>query len=133
MEEPTKKKKKTDIMYLGASLIYFIMFFKGRHLLVESDLPMWLKVGISTLIILSFITLLFLSVLRIRKRDELERKIQLDALLIAFPLTVTLLFTFSQLELFIPFFRDDWTYLHVTAFAVVFYYVGLIIGRTKYF
>ncbi len=132
MEQTTQKKKKPDIIYMGASLIYFIMFFKGRHLLVESDLPMGLKVGISILIVLSFITLLFLSVLRIRKRDELERRIQFEALLIAFPMTVIFLFTFSQLELFIPYFRDDWTYLHVTAFAVVFYYVGLILARTRY-
>jgi hypothetical protein len=68
----------------------------------------------------------------IRQLDELERRIQLEALALAFPLTMLLLMALGLLELAIPLPREDWSYRHVWAMLPLFYFVGLALARRRY-
>ncbi len=64
--------------------------------------------------------------------DELQRKVHLEALAIAFPLAMLLLMLLGLLELIIPLSHEDWSYRHVWYFLPIFYFVGLAYTRKRY-
>ena len=68
----------------------------------------------------------------VRRSDELERRIQLEALAFAFPLAMLLLMLLGLLELATELNRDDWSYRHVWAFLPLLYVGGLVLARRRY-
>ena len=64
--------------------------------------------------------------------DELERRIELEALAFAFPITVVLLMTLGLMELAMPLNRDDWSYRHVWALMPTLYFIGLWRAKRRY-
>jgi hypothetical protein len=68
----------------------------------------------------------------IRQLDELQRRIYLEALAVAFPLTFLLLLTLGLLELTINLPAEDWSYRHVWAMLPLLYFVGLALAKRRY-
>ncbi len=127
-----KKATNPGKMFFMASALFLTLFLVARLILKEVELPMYIKIGTSVLAILSFIFFLIQYIKHVRGLDELERRIQLEALAIAFPLTMVLLMTLGILELFIALPANDLSYRHVWAFLPIFYFFGLTIARRKY-
>ena len=67
-----------------------------------------------------------------RELDELEKRIQLEALAIAFVLAVLLIMTLGLMELAVTLNRDDWSYRHVWAMLPPMYFAGLVFARRRY-
>jgi hypothetical protein len=67
-----------------------------------------------------------------RELDELEQRIQLEALAIAFVLAVLLLMTLGLMELAVTLNPDDWSYRHVWAMLPMLYFAGLVFARRRY-
>lgn len=68
----------------------------------------------------------------IRSGDELERRVQLEALAIAFPTTLVGLMLLGLLQLAMPLSQDDWSYRHVWSFLPLIYFVSLVIAWRRY-
>ena len=68
----------------------------------------------------------------LREADELERRIQLEALAIAFPMAMVLLMILALVQLAMPLNPDDWSYRHVWYFLPIFWLGGLSIARRRY-
>ncbi len=132
MEKIQKNTTKPDKMFLSASTAFLALFIIARLVLKEIELPLLVKVGISILAVLSFVYFLIQYIQRVRRLDELDRRIQLEALAIAFPLTMVLLMTLGLLELFISLPAEDFSYRHVWAFLPLFYFIGLTIAQRRY-
>jgi hypothetical protein len=64
--------------------------------------------------------------------DELEQRIHLEALAVAFPLALILLMTLGLLELATKLPPEDFSYRHVWAFLPIFYFGGLALARRRY-
>ena len=64
--------------------------------------------------------------------DELQRRIELEALAFAFPICVVLLMTLGLIEVAVPLNPDDWSYRHVWAMMPALYYAGLWRAKRKY-
>lgn len=64
--------------------------------------------------------------------DELERRIQLEALAFAYPLALLLLMTLGLLEFVVELNPNDWSYRHVWQFTVVFYLFGVVMAKRRY-
>jgi hypothetical protein len=64
--------------------------------------------------------------------DELQRRVHLEALVIAFPLTALLLMTLGLLQLAVELPVEDWSYRHVWAALPIFYGLGLGISWSRY-
>ena len=75
---------------------------------------------------------LLLMIANIRDLDELQRRVHLEALAIAFPLAVLLLWTLGLLQLAVDLPIEDWSYRHVWAYLPLFYAIGLVIARRRY-
>lgn len=79
-----------------------------------------------------FALFLWTCVRAVRESDELERRIQLEALAFAFPITVLLLMVLGLLELATELNPDDWSYRHVWMLTPLLYFGGLALARRRY-
>lgn len=64
--------------------------------------------------------------------DEVQIKIQLEAVVIAFSLGLMLLMTLGLLDLFITLNKEDWSYRHIVPLFATFYFIGLFMSKRKY-
>jgi len=75
---------------------------------------------------------LFYFITCMREMDELERRIQLEALAFAYPLALLLLITLGLLEFVVKLNPDDWSYRHIWHFLVLFYLFGIVMAKRRY-
>ena len=68
----------------------------------------------------------------LRSADELERRIQLEALAVAFPLGLLLLTTLGLVQRAVELDFENWSYNHVWPMFTVFYLCGLVLARRRY-
>jgi hypothetical protein len=68
----------------------------------------------------------------VRDADELERRIQLEALAIAFPLGLLLLTTLGLVQRAVELSFQDWSYNHVWPVFAFFYVAGIVIAKKRY-
>jgi hypothetical protein len=117
-------------MLWGAA--WFAAWFGARVVLESSSVPTWARV-IAALAPTPIAGMALFTIIReARDLDELEQRIQLEALAIAFVLAVLLLMTLGLMELAIVLNRDDWSYRHVWAMLPLLYFGGLTFARRRY-
>lgn len=107
-------------------------YFVARGLLESQGLPSGVRVAAALLPVPVFALMLWRIVRGVRAMDELQRRIQLEALAVAFPLVLIILLTLGLLEMAIPLNRDDWSYRHVWAMVPVLYFAGLAWSARRY-
>ncbi|MBC7897034.1 MAG: hypothetical protein H7066_16565 [Cytophagaceae bacterium] len=90
------------------------------------------RVALALLPLPVFLWTLVALVRGVREMDELERRIQLEALSVAFPLTLVLLMTLGLVEVARPLDPGNWSFRHLWPFLLVFYAIGLLIARKRY-
>jgi hypothetical protein len=115
-----------------AVVVWMVLFFVARFSL---ESPAWsssTRVAIALLPLPAFAWFLWAFVLGIREADELERRIQLEALAVAFPLTALLFMTLGLMQIAVPLSPDNWSYRHTWPLIYVFYIVGLMAARRRY-
>lgn len=117
---------------LAGMIVFLILYIAARYTLEQAGISPALRVGAALLPIPAFAFFLIFFIRGLKTLDELERRIQLESLAIAFPLTLLLIMTLGLLELAIPLSPQDWSYRHVWAFLPLFYFFGLIIARRRY-
>jgi hypothetical protein len=93
-----------------------------------------LVVGImlTAITVLSFSVFLYKYYRSIHFMDELQIKIQMESVVIAFALSLLLLMTLGLLDLVIRINPNDWSFRHLLPFFVCFYFVGFFISQMKY-
>jgi nitric oxide reductase large subunit len=64
--------------------------------------------------------------------DELERRIQLEALAFAFACIFALLMGLGLMELVVQLPPEDLSYRHVWALLPIFYFGGVVLARRRY-
>jgi hypothetical protein len=115
-----------------AAFVWMVLFFIARFSL---ESPAWspvTRVTIALLPLPAFVWFLWAFVQGIREADELERRIQLEALAVAFPLTALLFMTLGLMQIAVPLSPDNWSYRHTWPLIYVFYFVGLMAARRRY-
>ena len=113
----------------GASLI---LFFAAHFALDRLTVSQPLRLGIALLPLPAFAWFVFEFVASVRRADELERKIQLEALAVAFPLTLVLVMTLGHLQAALALPPEDWGYRNIWPLVYVFYLLGLTLARKRY-
>jgi hypothetical protein len=95
------------------------------------DLPPATRVGAMLVPMAIFGWWLFAIARDVRRSDELERRIQLEALAFAFPLSILLMCALGLLELAVKHPPQDLSFRHVRMFLVIFYFAGLAMARRR--
>ena len=124
--------RRETILGVGLVSAWILSYFGARVLLKSAELETWLRVCVVLVPVVPFVFLLLWIVRGIRQLDELERRIQLEALAVAFPLTFLLMMTLGLLELAVKLKPEDWSYRHLWPFMFVFYLAGLTLARRRY-
>jgi len=112
--------------------IWLVLFFGARFALEATSLSTLSRVLIALSPVPAFVWFLITFVAGVGEADELERRIQLEALALAFPLTVVLIMTLGLLQVAIPLSPDDWSYRHIWPIVYMFYLFGVVRSRRRY-
>lgn len=111
---------------------WFAAWIGARMVLESSAVPTWARV-VAALLPTPIAGAALLTIIRgARELDELEQRIQLEALAIAFILAVLLLMTLGLMELAVTINRNDWSYRHVWAMLPLLYFAGVTFARRRY-
>jgi hypothetical protein len=101
--------------------------------LLEMDLDnRWLRIAIALTPIPFFARFLWIWMKGVSTMDELERRIQLEALALAFPLMAVLLMTLGLLDVAVGLNPDDWSFRHVWLMMPLLYYFSLWRAKRRY-
>jgi hypothetical protein len=132
-------KKLSDVLlgrgegHVGvAAGLWLGLYFAARALLEMDALATWVRAGIALAPLPAFAWFLREFIRSVSGTDELERRIQLEALAVAFPLTLLLLMTLGLLQIAIDLSMDDWSYRHIWPFLYGFFFMGLMRARRRY-
>lgn len=125
-----KKSPSKNILFTGIlwAVVYVLC------LLVVKEMSPGRTIGIllSFLPVITFALFLYAYIKGISAMDEVERRIQLEATVIAFALVLLMIMTLGLLDLVVILKKEDWSYRHLIPFIFVFYFLGLFISRKKY-
>ena len=111
---------------------WFLVWLIARLLLESATGAPWLRV-VAALAPTPIAGVALLTIVRgARALDELEKRIQLEALAFAFVVAVLLLMTLGLMEMAVTLNRNDWSYRHVWAMLPLLYFAGLVIARRRY-
>ena len=131
MEQSQSLLKRIWKNFPTTTVAFVISYFVARGALEQELLTGW-RVFFALLPVSPFIWFLLDIIKGIRGMDELERRIHLEALAVAFPLTLILLMTLGLLEIAIKLPPEDLSYRHVWALLPGFYFLGLYFARRRY-
>lgn len=132
MERTPSPKKRTVPAALVSGILFFALYFTARAFLESDNLTSTTRVLIALMPIPVFIVFLWSFIKGLRNADELHRRVHLEALAVAFPLTALLLMTLGLLQRAINLPFEDWSYLHVWQFLPIFYIAGLALAWRRY-
>lgn len=104
----------------------------SRGLLAMDIEERWIRIGLALIPIPFFVSFLWMWMKGVGTMDELERRIQLEALALAFPLMAVLLMTLGLLEVAVGPNPDDWSLRHVWLMMPLLYYFSLWRAKRRY-
>ena len=116
---------------LAAGVAALAAYFGSRVLLERSDLSARLPVALAPL---PFFVLFLAAFIRlVREMDELERRVQLEALAFAYPALLVLVMALGLLELAgVALSPADRSFRHVWQIGVVLYVGGIALSSRRY-
>lgn len=133
MTSPSPRTPPSGLVTLGLAVLWIALYFGIRlYLEANPDLAAPVRLGLAFVPVPVFAMFLWRFVLGVRSADELERRIQLEALAVAFPLGLLLLTTLGLAQRAVELKFEDWSYNHVWPFFTLFYVFGLMLARRRY-
>jgi hypothetical protein len=136
MENSPKPTERTDSrrfgwLTLASGILALLAYYASRLLLERPDLPARILVALAPLPLFVLFLLAFIRL--VSRMDELERRIQLEALAFAYPAVLVLLMTLGLLQLAgVAISPADWGFRHVWQIGVVFYVCGIAVASRRY-
>jgi hypothetical protein len=121
-----------DWKVFGVFVLWAVIYLVARVLLELEAQPPWVRIAIALTPVPVFAWVLWNVSKAVEAMDELERRIQLEALAFAFPMTLLLVMTLGLLELAVGLNPDDWSYRHIWPILFALYFAGLVLARRRY-
>lgn len=119
-------------VWMAALAFWLVTYIAARYAVGLAPVSSTLRVAIAVAPAAPGLLVIWLAWRGVRGLDELHRKVQLEALAVAFPMCVALLWVLGLLELAVDLDRSDWSYRHVWAMVPTFYFVGLALAWRRY-
>ena len=124
--------ERRDFPLLIAGLIWAVVYLLALLLMKNAALSGPLKLTLAIVPAIPFAVFLTRYIGHLQALDELHRRVHLEALAIAFPLTILLLMTLGLLERAQMLSSEDWSYRHVWYYLPFLYAVGLVVAWRRY-
>ncbi len=113
-------------------LAFVLAYLVARLVLEATSLHIVLRLAVAAVPVPLFAMWLIAWMRCIRSADELERRIQLEALALAFPCTLLLLMALGMVQLVVVLPEANFSFRHVWAMLPIFYFLGLWMARRRY-
>lgn len=124
---------KTGWAILITSIVLFVgTWAVARGLLKQNDLSQTVRVVLALLPIAPFAWMLWKFISGITSLDELQKKIQLEALAIAYPVMMVFLMTLGLLDIAIGLSYENFGLKHLWYYMPLFYFLGLFVATRRY-
>jgi hypothetical protein len=117
---------------LVRGLLWASIYLLSRGLLELAIDQTWIRIGIALLPVPFFVWYLWTWFKGAAAMDELQRRIELEALGFAFPAAVVVLMTMGLLDVAITLPPEDFSLRHVWLMLPMLYYVGLWRAKRRY-
>lgn len=121
-----------DFKGFAPFFIWAVCYLGARVVLETDGLSWWTRAGIAATPIPVFAWVIWSVFKGVAQMDELRRRMQLEALAFAFPMTLLLIMTLGLFELAIGLNKDDWSYRHVWPMLFLFYFAGIVRAKRRY-
>jgi hypothetical protein len=128
--ERTRQIYGTRLLVRG--LLWISIYMIARGLLELGALAPAARIAIALLPTPFFVYYVWTWMKGVSEMDELERRIELEALGFAFPAAVVLLMTLGLVDVAITLNPDDFSLRHVWAMMPILYYAGLWRAKRRY-
>jgi hypothetical protein len=123
---------KRDSRLIQAALLFAGLYIGALAATEVESISRPIRVGIALLPVPAFAFFLVEWIRNIRRLDELARRVQLESLAIAFPLSLVLVMALGLIQRVTPLDPADWSYRHVWPFLIAFYFFGLALAKRRY-
>src|SRR5262245_66107689 len=123
--ETVAKQAKRSRGLLWACILFVLTVFASMAVGEMPQMPATVRVPIALIPAVIFAYFIYQRRRLVEGEDELEQRIQLEALSIAYPLTFLLIVVLGQLERVVTLNPEDWDYGHIWPFVFMFYLLGL--------
>ena len=124
------KKSKLTVMIFG--IIWVVTYLVCLLIVKEISLPKWAGISLAILPAFTFALFIYRYIKKISSMDEVEIRIQLEAVVWGFSFALLLPMLLGSLNLVIIINNKNWGYLSLVNYFVLFYFIGLIISQRKY-
>jgi uncharacterized membrane protein YqhA len=129
MEEQKKHLNDRVLIY---AVIWSLSYAGSIFALKTLDMPTEAGIVLTGVTILAFMLFLYKYYRSIFFMDEVQIKIQMEAVVIAFSIGLLLLMSLGLLDIFIKLNKEDWSYRHLFSIFIASYFLGLFISKCKY-
>lgn len=126
-----QKNHLSDRVFIYAA-IWCLSYVGSLFALKTLDIPTEAGILITAITAMAFALFMYKYFRSIFFMDEVQIKVQMEAVVIAFSLGLLLSMTLGLLDLIIPLNKDDWSYRHLVPLFIAFYFIGLFISKHKY-
>lgn len=127
-----RQKKHLNDRIIVYAVIWCLSYMGSLFALKTLELPKEAGIVLTVITVLAFAVFIYKYYRSIFFMDEVQIKIQMEAVVIAFSLGLFLLMTLGLLDLFIILNKDNWSYRHLVPLFIAFYFAGLFISTRKY-
>lgn len=114
------------------AVVWLVAYFAARGVLEHTGLAPSTRVTAAMVPVPVFAAFLWSFIQYVRSLDELERKIHLEAVSIAFALATLLLTTLALMQRAVTLNFEDWSYAHVWVYLPIFYLLSIGFVSRRY-
>jgi hypothetical protein len=123
--------------HLNDRVMVYAAIWAGSYILSISafkllDLPVEVGWVLTFITVLAFSVFMYKYYRSIFFMDEVQVRVQMEAIVIAFSLSLLLVMTLGLLDLFWVLNQEDWSYRHLFPIFIAFYFFGLFFSGRKY-
>lgn len=129
MEHPAKHLNERVPVY---AIIWCISYIGSLLALKKLGLATEAGIVLTIVTVLSFVVFVYKFYRSIYFMDEVQIKIQMEAVVIAFSFVLVTSMALGLIELVLPLNKEDWNFRLLVPLFVSFYFFGLFISKRKY-
>lgn len=129
---PEQRERRATYTLAILTILWIVTYFFARAFLQNPGPSTAVRIAVALLPIPFFAGALWKFIGFLRSADEFERRIHLEALAVAFPLTMLLLMILALMQRAVTLKFEDWSYAHVWYYLPIFYFAGLFLARRRY-
>jgi len=127
-----KQKNHLRNRVLVYAVVWCLSYLGSLFALKSLELPKEVGIVLTIITVLAFATFIYKYYRSIYFMDEVQIKVQMEAIVIAFSLGLLLIMTLGLLDLVVTLNKENWGYRHIVPYFVIFYFIGLFISKRKY-